>query len=131
VRILKSELKQCQKKECFKETWKINDDFDGHCCGPMSAAIRMCDIGVDYDKSTRSYDISTPGRFLHDSTVCPGVLLYYCPWCSKELPEPLFDKMEEVLAKEYNLTDNPWSDENKHRIPAEFLTDEWWKKRGL
>ena len=51
----------------------------------------------------------------------------YCPFCGAKLPERLDDKLTEILQKEYGL--NSWRDYKK--APAEFHTDEWWKKRGL
>ena len=60
--------------------------------------------------------------------------LLHCPWCGKRLPEELEEKMEELLAEEYNITaknwDSPkWNDDTD--LPEEFKTDEWWKKRRL
>jgi hypothetical protein len=40
----------------------------------------------------------------------------YSEWC-------------DILEKEYGLTDPRGKDANE--VPAEFQTDEWWKKRGL
>jgi hypothetical protein len=37
--------------------------------------------------------------------------------------------MVDVLEKEYGLS--PFISEQIKRIPQEFFTDEWWKKRGL
>jgi len=54
----------------------------------------------------------------------------YCPWCSKKLPKSLRDEWFETLEKEYNL-DDPDSKDQEKLVPAEFKTDEWWKKRGL
>jgi hypothetical protein len=54
----------------------------------------------------------------------------YCPWCGTKLPESLFDTRFDILEKEYGI-DSPYDDKQKDKIPAEFLTDEWWKKRGL
>jgi hypothetical protein len=130
MRILKFSPKKCLKKKCFKETWQVNDDFDGHCCGPMSAAVRMCDVGVDYDKSIRRYDFSMPGRFLEKSNICVGLVLYFCPWCSKELPKDLLDEWAAILEKEYGI-DSPYDRKQKRLIPKEYRTDEWWKGRGL
>ena len=55
-------------------------------------------------------------------------VIHYCPYCGKKLPTILEDEWYEVLKKEYGLT---FDDDVDKQIPSEFLTDEWWKKRGL
>ncbi|SDE07936.1 DUF6980 family protein [Kordiimonas lacus] len=53
-----------------------------------------------------------------------GILLKNCPWSGKAFPSSLRDKWFELL-EEMNL------EAGEDEIPEEFLTDEWWKKRGL
>jgi len=55
--------------------------------------------------------------------------IYYFPFCGTKLPFDLADKWYEVLEKEYGITDPSVNDYNK--VPPEFRTDEWWKKREL
>ena len=52
----------------------------------------------------------------------------YCPWCGFKLPTSLRDEWFHILRTEYGL-DNPCDD--KRKIPKEFKSDEWWKKRKL
>ena len=51
----------------------------------------------------------------------------YCPWCGSKLPNSLrdiwFDSLEELIPDFDGFADS--------RIPNEFHSDEWWKKRGL
>lgn len=54
----------------------------------------------------------------------------FCPWCGSELPKSLSDRWFQILEEEHEL-DMPDLPEQKAKIPTEFLTDEWWKKRGL
>ena len=56
--------------------------------------------------------------------------LFYCPWCSEKLPKSVRSKWFDILNEEYNI-DDPDSEEQEKLIPAEFKTDEWWKKRKL
>jgi hypothetical protein len=42
----------------------------------------------------------------------------------------LKDEWFDILEKEYELDNPAWDLEQKEKIPAEFKTDEWWKKRG-
>jgi hypothetical protein len=39
-------------------------------------------------------------------------------------------KWRSILKKEYHIED-PWEASYEGRVPPEFMTDEWWKKRGL
>lgn len=57
--------------------------------------------------------------------------LFYCPWCGKKLPKKLNSKWDEILEKEYGITDPFFNEKDKAKMPKEFWTDEWWKKRGL
>ncbi|MFK7973735.1 MAG: hypothetical protein AB8B66_02580 [Rickettsiaceae bacterium] len=103
-----------------------------YCCDYMDHALsnRQGDL-VDYQPDTRSYSI----RYYRKNKFT-GMRkdLWYCPWCGTKLPEDLDEKMEEVLEKEYDLTEKDWSrmdwNDDIH-LPDEFKTDEWWKKRGL
>jgi hypothetical protein len=42
----------------------------------------------------------------------------------------LTDEWVRILKEEYGFED-PWEARIENKIPAEFHTDEWWKKRGL
>ncbi len=55
--------------------------------------------------------------------------IQYCPWCDTNLPKELSDEWYDILENEYNITD-PIGEE-RSKVPAEFWTGEWWKKRGL
>jgi hypothetical protein len=53
----------------------------------------------------------------------------FCPYCGTKLPQDLSDLWFDILEKELGL--DPWIPKQRKKIPADFLTDEWWKKRGL
>lgn len=55
--------------------------------------------------------------------------IYFCPWCGTKLPHNLADEWFAILAQEYNIIDP--SAKDRHKVPLEFKTYEWWKKRGL
>lgn len=106
-----------------------------HCCGAMNKYLDPetndnCEL-LSYEPDTRSYYFT-----LHEDGKISFVILslLYCPWCGTKLPEDLGEKMEEILEKEYGITEKDcnaqgWDDEKD--LPKEFQTDEWWKKRGL
>ena len=115
----------------------IYDPFQ-HCCGSMNEHLDPeCNIDelplIEYKPDVRSYSFI----IRYDDCKSYGVRqrLFYCPWCGKKLPETLGDEWERLLRKEYNLTINDFFNKNgkwdESRIPEEFRTDEWWKKRGL
>ena len=56
-------------------------------------------------------------------------IINYCPWCGAELPKVLSDEWFDILEEEYGIEDP--TNEEKDKVPEEFKTDEWWKKRGL
>jgi hypothetical protein len=93
------------------------------CCNAMREGVE--DIGaIYYSKISRSYAILCPKS--QDGTYAT---IKHCPWCGSRLPTDLDNQWFEVLETEYGLTDPCGDDEDK--VPPEFHTDEWWKKRGL
>jgi hypothetical protein len=58
---------------------------------------------------------------------CDFEPINYCKSCGAKLPEKLDRQLTEILQNEYGL--ETWRDYKS--APAEFQTDEWWKKRGL
>ena len=61
--------------------------------------------------------------------IMPISSAYYCPWCGTILPTSLSKQWYAILATEYAI-EIPDLPKNAAKIPAEFKTDEWWKKRG-
>jgi hypothetical protein len=55
--------------------------------------------------------------------------MLFCPNCGTKLPSSLRDEWFDILEQEYGLEDP--CEEDKQKVPQEFLTDEWWKKRGF
>jgi uncharacterized protein DUF6980 len=93
-----------------------------HCCLTMDRGLQSERKILQYDKKYREYSINlsrSKGGFLFD----------YCPFCGKKLPESLRKLWFNILEQEYHL-EFPLSLDKK-KVPAEFQTDEWWKKRGL
>jgi hypothetical protein len=87
---------------------------------------------IDYDPSIRwfylracDWDHSHMGKNVKD-----GFDLIYCPWCGTKFSKCLKEKKAQVLHAEYPALQGSCSDAAPI-FPAEFQTDEWWKKRGL
>lgn len=115
--------------------WYMSDK-PKHCCFSMDETLDQEEIRswgelLEYEPTTRSYTF-----LLYENNKYCGTRysLKYCPWCGTKLPEELTEKMEEVLEKEYGITEKNWDApgwNDDTDLPAEFHTDEWWKKRGL
>ncbi|MCP4393148.1 MAG: hypothetical protein GY804_02610 [Alphaproteobacteria bacterium] len=93
-----------------------------HCCKNMTRNIKDGEIHLNYFPDDREYSIEYRKEFGASEH-----LIYFCPWCGVKLPESLAEKRETLLDEmfeDYDGDDDP-------RIPEEFKTDEWWKKRGL
>lgn len=93
------------------------------CCASLHKYVNNCKTGLNYHPAERQVTVFL-ARGLGLQVLC------YCPWCGTKLPESLFDTRIEILENEHGI-DAPYDDKQKKLIPAEFFTDEWWKKRGL
>lgn len=56
--------------------------------------------------------------------------IFYCPWCGKKLPESVRNEYYDIIENEYKIDITPDMEEEKN-FPKDFLSDEWWKQRGL
>jgi hypothetical protein len=94
-----------------------------HCCKNIKNYLQASDCFVGYVPQIREY-------YFDLQNGC-SLRLDYCPWCGAKLPKELRDEIFDVLEKEYGLELNVDELKTDPRVPPEFLTDEWWKKRGL
>ena len=90
------------------------------CCNQFFFHLCEKEKIIVYDPSFR--------RYLLRSNYWNTITIYICPWCGKKLPEILADKFFDIIQDE--LEKCVPADEI-YKLPAEFQTDEWWKKRGL
>lgn len=110
--------------------WYMSDE-PKYCCFSMDSALDPEEIRswgelLEYEPTTRSYHF-----LLYENNKYCGTRyrVKYCPWCGEKLPKRLADEWEEILEKEYGIKEKDWWDDSK--IPEEFKTDEWWRKRNL
>lgn len=103
-------------------TCNLHLDYQS-CCDTFKEFLNDCKVGLKYEKDERRFSILI-ARDMGSQAI------NNCPWCGFKLPPCLFERREEILLNEYGL-DDPFSNEQKDKVPAEFLTDEWWKRRGL
>ena len=106
-----------------KEIGEEQRDYEGpHCCLTMDCELLSAGTVLKYNSEYREYGIKIP-----ESTGC--ALMNYCIACGTKLPLSLRDQWFDILKQEYCFEDP--NDKDRDRIPKEFLTDEWWKNRGL
>ena len=92
-----------------------------HCCKNMDFFLKEESVDIYYSDRFRSYGIG-----MKNGTSAEQAMVF-CPWCGKKLPKDLGDEWFFILEEQYNLDVSV----DKSKIPEEFKTDEWWKKRGL
>ena len=78
------------------------------------------DFALEYVPKFREFGISVN----KDSS---KIRISHCPWCGSKLPSGLRERWFHELENMFPDFDG-FADE---RIPPEFQTDEWWKKRAL
>lgn len=94
-----------------------------HCCETMEYYATEPNKLLDYDKEDRS-----DALFLHNNPCGTHQRINHCPWYGTKLELNIRDVWVEILENEYEIKE-PYL--NRDKIPKEFKTDEWWKKRGL
>jgi len=94
-----------------------------NCCPKIKIAFSDQRVSIGYQPKYREYflDMRKEKSIVY--------LINNCPWCGKKLPKSLRKQWFSTLKKECNIKD-PWH-KDESRVPEEFKTDEWWKKRNL
>ena len=93
-----------------------------YCCSDLYKELLSDGSLLDYHTKYREYGIKIP----KSSAI---MIMDYCLFSGDQFPVSLRSRWFDILRKEYRLK-NP-CEEDKKKVPQEFLTDEWWKKRGL
>ncbi|WP_341759046.1 DUF6980 family protein [Candidatus Tisiphia endosymbiont of Ptychoptera albimana] len=93
----------------------------------LKSKNRKVEHSVIYDAAWRDFAIKCIYCDIGGGNMLTEIM--FCPWCGTQLPASLADTWYDTLEKEYNITDPTHHDRKK--VPPEFKTDEWWKKRGL
>jgi len=94
-----------------------------NCCKDMQIFLSDPRDPINYDPIFREYYIKLETRL-------NIITMSYCPWCGIKLPKKLREEFFDTLDEQGIETDIGEYTQDK-RIPQEFRTDEWWKKRGL
>jgi hypothetical protein len=99
------------------------------CCKELAKLLADSVSPLLYTPHTRTYELTVPRFYWKDNELYMHFVIRHCPYCGTIFPKDLTDVWADILEKEYNIT-LPY-DEDKDHVPREFMTDEWWKKRGL
>ncbi len=91
------------------------------------------DHSIFYQSRTRTYHVITGRSFVDTNTgeKTREVVdrLVFCPWCGKKLPKDLWNEWyDEIEELGFEL---PLEPDDYNKIPKEYMTEEWWKKKGL
>lgn len=107
------------KQESIKLQYRKNP-VESICCEQFAFHLQEKEKIIVYQPYFRLYLLRA--NYWNTATI------YFCPWCGNKLPENLANSFFETIQTE--LETLVMTDE-LHKLPQEFQTDEWWKKRGL
>ena len=99
------------------------------CCKGLKGAIEFFNTPIRYRARYREYVIKDEG-FNDDEGLIVSSKLSYCPWCGEKLPKSLFNYWKREIAIHFGIVDF-LDKEELNKLPKEYMTDEWWKKKGL
>lgn len=94
-----------------------------HCCDDMEYYLGFSIDPIDISDATVIYNevFDEYGILIHDGGNSK-ILIEFCPWCGKRLPESKRDRWFEEL--EALGIDSPFTQD----LPDEYKTSAWWKK---
>ena len=94
-----------------------------HCCKEMDYQVHSHYL-LKYSPHTKKYDF-----ILYNHPDGNHLPLFCCPWCGKKLPKTLGKEWCAIIKEKFGLDyvfKQEWA-----KLPKEFKTEEWWRKRGL
>ena len=94
-----------------------------HCCSNMTKYLQEQEVPLDYNPIFREYTINLNSP--------ANLSIHFCPWCSKRLPRNLRNEFFNIIETECNIDDGVLEIFENKKLPQEFTSDVWWKKRGL
>ena len=100
----------------------------------MEGALEEYGTPLRYASHTRSYDMEYGTVFKNSETGEDAAVvvepLIYCPWCGVKLPKNLFVEWVKTVKRKFNV-EATYDKEELKKVPEEYMTEEWWKKKGL
>lgn len=102
------------------------------CCKKLQDIIENIDAPIEYEPRTREVVLVVPKQYNNPSETCRmAFTISHCPACGTAFPPPLLETWYDLVEHSYGAQEWPINAEKLSRLPPEFRTDEWWKKRGL
>ncbi len=99
--------------------------MEKHCCNAMQSLLEDKEVPMRYDPVTRYYALTIPKYYSKKNHIHQRVWIEFCPLCGTKLPSTLRDEWIELVKQNFQIT------KDLKKLPKEFHTDEWWRKRGL
>lgn len=93
-----------------------------YCCQLMKKFVEDPRVEIGYSSKFRDYFLGTTSGAIQ--------IIPHCPFCGYKLPKSLREEWFEILEREFNL-DDPYCESQQKKIPEEFKSNKWWKKRNL
>ncbi len=90
------------------------------CCDIMCQVIQKSDV-IEFEDYVRAYNLMENSEFI--------TKIYFCPFCGQNLGKRLNSEYYDILYREYGIEYPEGKEADK--VPPEFKSDEWWRKRGL
>jgi hypothetical protein len=91
------------------------------CCKKMNESIYKYNL-IEFEEHVRAYNLPVSPNGIR-------LKLCFCPFCGNDLGKRLNAEYYDILYKEFEIEHPETIESNK--VPLEFKTDEWWRKRGL
>lgn len=114
----------CEKVGNQKELYGLPEDDPMYCCEKWQTYVLMDPrVPITYDRQMRYFYVMVE----KDTPYVQN--LERCLLCNKKWPKCLGQTWLRTIKKELGFDGG--RETNDHLIPAEFRTDEWWKKRGI
>jgi hypothetical protein len=115
LRVLKNFYKKIESK---RPSFKLPE-----CCNKLNAEIHKSKSALINSDKSRSYN------FLMRRNNFQSLPVNYCIYCGTKMPDCLYDMWYQILKRQYKLSYDDL--EYNEKIPQEFLTGEWWRKRNI
>ena len=92
-----------------------------HCCSGMKYAVEDPLCYLYYNEKFREY-------WMRDDKSTSGIVANFCFHCGAQLPDSVRKLWYNILETEYKLE---YPDRDLRKVPKDFRSEIWWKKRGL
>lgn len=101
------------------------------CCEGLYLMSREPESPLQYEPEKRRFRIWSPApAFRKEGQPIIVYDIFFCPKCGQELPDDLSKVWADTIREEfevYNIIDP----KQLEKLPKKYLTEEWWREKGL